>query len=486
MNSLTPTVIIIAVLLFLRFFCFGSTSDAKIKKDMEKQKKKAMHPPADKSLRRKSPNQGDFLLGKQGNKYICWDTSKDAHILVIGGSGSGKSSCLVLPFLLTNPDATIFAIDIKGELVAKSREKDDDRICVFSPHDHSGYGFDVFYNLDDDSTPQDILATMQTIAFSLIPLGNSSDQYWSISARNLLTGLSIYYWDAGRHDLIAIIDAILGSPIRDQIDEMANTADPKGNAYKYLNQFNGMACETLLSVYSNMANSLSCFSDINLRWAFSEAPRKCSPLTLEEGRSIFLSIPEHKLAPYSGALAMVINLTLDNLSKRPEDSRNRIFFILDEFGRISGSGGCLDSLIDYCQTLRSRRVTLFLVVQQVSSLKINMKEAQVITLVGNCNIRIILNASESETQKMVCNEWVPKYIQRKQTKTTHSNSNNNSFSFEEKNRVDPADLMELTKRDEAVVITPMGFSILSKCPYYKDKYLAPIAEQIKKHNERRC
>lgn len=485
MNSLTPTAIIIAVLLFLRFFCFGSTSDAKIKKDMEKQKKKAMHPPADKSLRRKSPNQGDFLLGKQGNKYICWDTSKDAHILVIGGSGSGKSSCLVLPFLLTNPDATIFAIDIKGELVAKGREKDDDRICVFSPHDHSGYGFDVFYNLDDDSTPQDILATMQTIAFSLIPLGNSSEQYWNISARNLLTGLTMYYWDAGRHDLIAIIDAILGSPIRDQIDEMANTADPKGNAYKYLNQFNGMADETLLSVYSNMANSLSCFSDINLRWAFSEAPRKCSPLTLEEGKSIFLSIPEHKLAPYSGALAMVINLTLDNLSKRPEDS-HRIFFLLDELGRIISSGGALDGLIDASMTLRSRKVVLCMVVQQIESLRTGFSEHKVTTLIGNCNIKIILDASSSQTQKTVCNEWVPKYIQRKQSKTTSSKNNNNSFSFEEKDRLNPSDLMGLTKRGEAVIVTPLGYMMLQKCPYYKDKHLAPIAEQIKKHNERRC
>lgn len=473
-------ILIIAVILFM-FLYSGTTSDAKIRKNLERQKKRAMHPPVAKELRRNRPIEGDFVLGKQGRNYVCWNTDKDSHILVIGGSGSGKSSCLVLPFLLNNQNATVFAVDIKGELVAKGKMKDDPRICVFSPHDHSGWGFNAFYGLGVESTPQDILQVMQTIAFSLIPLGESKERFWSISARNMLTGLLIFYYNSGKHNLIACIDSILGCPIRDQIEEISNIASPGSNEYKYLNQFSGMADETLLSVYSNMANSLSCFSDVNLRWAFSDAPRKISPLTLEDKRSVFLSIPEHKLAAWSGPLAMIVDLTLDELSKRPENS-HRIFFLLDELGRIISSGGALDGLVDASMTLRSRKVTLCLVVQQIESLNAGFSESKVTTLVGNCNIKVVLDASSSKTQKTVCSDWVGKYTQKKQSKTSGRNKSS-SFSYEEKDRLTPSDLMSLTRNGEAVVVTPLGYSMLKKCPYYKDPFFKLIADKIKEHNK---
>ncbi len=460
---------IIFLVFVLFMFSSSVTSDSTIKKQMKKEKQKAMHPPVDAKLLRTKPTEGDFILGRQGNKYVCWHTKQDGHILIIGGSGSGKSSCYIIPFLLTNPNATVFAIDIKGELVAKGKRRNDPRVCVFSPCNYSGYGFDPFYALTANSSEQDKLSTMQTIAFSLIPLGNEKDKFWAISSRNMLIGLLLYYYDIGKQDLIMCIDAILGCPIRGQVDEIINTTEPLSNAYKYLNQFFGMADETLLSVYSNMANSLTCFSDKNLHWAFSDAPRKVSPNTLEQKKSVFLSIPEHKLAPWSGALAMIVNLTLDALSKRSENS-HRIFFLLDELGRIVSSGGSLDGLVDASMTLRSRQVSLCLVIQQIESLQTGFPEHKVTTLIGNCQIKIILDASSSKTQKTVCGDWVPKYIQRKQSKSTGSKNRNNSFSFDEKDRLTPSDLMSLTRNNEAVVITPLGYSMLKKCPYYKDRF----------------
>ena len=475
-------VLVIVILLFCAFALSGPPSNKTIEKRIEQQHKQAMHMPVDKKLLQKRLSEGVFVLGKQKNKYVCWNIDKDSHILIIGGSGSGKSSCYIIPFLITNPNATVFAVDIKGELVQKGRDRDDQRICVFSPCDHSGYGFDVFYSLNENSTQQELLETMQTIAYSLIPLGTTKDTFWPISARNMLIGLLLHYYSVGRHDLIACIDAILGSPINEQIDEIMNTDDSKSNSYKYLNQFAGMADETLLSVYSNMANSLSCFSDENLRWAFAYAPKKASPLTLEKKKSIFLSIPEYKLSPWSGPLAMIVNLTLNSLSKRPENS-HRVFFLLDELGRIVSSGGAMDGLVDASMTLRSRKVSLCLVVQQIESLQAGFSENQVTTLVGNCNIKIILDASSSKTQKTVCEDWVSKYIQCKQSKSIGGKSHNNSYSFEEVNRISPSDLMSLPKNGEAVIITPFGYSMVKKCPYYVEKSMKEKATRIKEINE---
>lgn len=478
-------IIIVIILMIVSLFIFsGGTSDSKIRKNLQKQKEKAMHPRAERSLLRTEPRQGDLILGKQGEKYVCWDTQKDAHCLVIGGSGSGKSSSLVLPFLLNNPDTPVLAVDIKGELVKKGRYMDDPRICIFSPQNHNNYGFDVFYGLNENSSQQEILETMQIVTFSLIPLGNTKDSYWAISARNMLTGLLIYYYNTGHHNIISIIDCILGSPINDQVEEVMNTAEPTANEYKYLTQFSGMADETIMSVYSNMAICLSSFSDLNIRWAFGDAEKKVSPLTLEEKKSIFLCIPEHKLTAWSGQLALIINLTLDALSKRPENS-HKILIVLDELGRIVSSGTAgLDGLIDASMTLRSRKVTLFLVIQQIESLYTGFSEHKVTTLIGNCSIKIVLDASSSKTQRTVCSEWVPKYIQRRQSKSSGGRSNSNNYSFAEQDTLTPADLMSLVKNNEEVVITPLGYMMLKKCPYYRDKYLKPKAEKIKNQNER--
>lgn len=53
--------------------------------------------------------------GQQGIAYIGKPQERDGHVLVVGGAGSGKSSCIAIPTLATW-SGTIFAIDIKGEL----------------------------------------------------------------------------------------------------------------------------------------------------------------------------------------------------------------------------------------------------------------------------------------------------------------------------------------------------------------------------------
>lgn len=43
--------------------------------------------------------------------------------------------------------------------------------------------------------------------------------------------------------------------------------------------------------------------------------------------------------------------------------------------------------------------------------------------------------------------------------------------------------MELTRNEEVVVITPLGYSMIKKVPYYKDKLLKAKADAIKIHNK---
>lgn len=58
--------------------------------------KKDHHPP--KSLLRVIPE--GFIFGKKAGRYLIKPDDIDGHILVIGGAGSGKSSCLGIPAVL--------------------------------------------------------------------------------------------------------------------------------------------------------------------------------------------------------------------------------------------------------------------------------------------------------------------------------------------------------------------------------------------------
>lgn len=182
-------------------------------------KEKAMYPPVPKQMLYKEPT--GIVLGKYKGKYVCRDINADGHVFLIGGSGSGKSSCYVIPSLLVNSTVRIFAVDIKGELSYKSARCADEHVLIFNPQDRCKYGYNPFFNLDEKSSSQEILEVMQTIVYSLIPMpAGLKDPFWKNSARNLFLGLLIYYYKCGVADFVSIIDAILGQPVRESINDV--------------------------------------------------------------------------------------------------------------------------------------------------------------------------------------------------------------------------------------------------------------------------
>ena len=76
----------------------------------------AMRPPVPEALQGQIPC--GVVLGRQGKHYVINDPSAGGahHTMVLGETGCGKTSTIVLDTILCNPDSAIFAIDIKGEL----------------------------------------------------------------------------------------------------------------------------------------------------------------------------------------------------------------------------------------------------------------------------------------------------------------------------------------------------------------------------------
>lgn len=443
-------------------------------------RKRAKYPPVHKDL--VSNTCEGIIFGKFQGKYIRKRLSDDGHVLVIGGSGSGKSSCLVIPTLIKNPDTSVLAIDIKGELSFKSASLADDTTIVFNPNDRTSYGYDPFYRLDDTSNSQDILECMQLTAQSLIPMASDiTDPFWKQSARLLLTGLFIYYYKHGYKYIPDICSELLKKPMKDIIEYVTNDIDEGSVEELYLKPYKGLADETLSGISSEICLHINIFAtDQNIKYAFKENPRKMNPKMLNDNKKIFISINENKLTSYYDVLQLILNQTLAEMELRPEDSKS-VLIIIDELPRIL-SQGKLEKLMDAARTLRSRKVTLVLVTQSIDALLSSYKEAEVDDLISNCPYIVVLSASSIKTQQKIIS-WAGKYQEKKISYSGTGKDRKSTISFEEKDLVEASELVTLPDTGEAIIITNHGYYRIKKTPYYKERELGEKSKVIQSLNK---
>jgi type IV secretory pathway TraG/TraD family ATPase VirD4 len=140
----------------------------------------ATNPPIANQLQSGTTNINGFIFGKdKNNRAVFKPQNADGHVLVVGGVGSGKSSCLAIP-TLRHWGSSVFAIDIKGELYDKSYQYRP-YIKVFDPKDNSAFGYDPYIFLRQSQNPAQ---EARAIAQAIIPLPpDIKEPFWIESAQ---------------------------------------------------------------------------------------------------------------------------------------------------------------------------------------------------------------------------------------------------------------------------------------------------------------
>ena len=445
-------------------------------------KNRAMRPEVNEKLLSKNPK--GIVIGKFKGRYVVNDPMEGGahHSLILGSSGCGKTSSVILPSVLVK-GCTRFVVDIKGEISEKGEYLDDPDVRIINPLDRRSYGYDSLYRLKSDATEQDIIDTLNNIMFSIMPI-NASDKnpFWGESTRNMFMGFGLFYVKNGIRNFIELTDEILQKPIKEAVEAVMNEADVNSPEYRYLVKFSDMADETLSGVYGQLSNALTLFSnDMNVRHMLGDNPLKINPKALNDGKSIYLVIPEEKLSQYAPVLHLVINQVISEMELRNETSAP-VMMIIDELARITSTGK-IHKLTDGLATLRSRNVSLVLVSQSIEALENAYTKAEVSALVTNMPYKIILEASSSSTQRDIIG-WCGKYREYKETFGKNGKGTSRSTTYEEKDIVNAADLMALPTTGEAILISPYGYNRIRKCPYFKDKILKKKAVEIKTHNDK--
>lgn len=457
-------------------------------------KMQAMYPQVNPRLLYDTP-QG-IVLGrtetgriKKQTAYLCKPMEpgsyKDGHVLVIGGSGSGKSSAIIIPSLLSTPDTGMFCVDIKGELWAKSRRMDDPDVVIVNFQDRSKFGWDFLYQLNhkDQVTDQDIRECMEDIANSLIPIyAKENAKFWKQSARSLLSGELVgLYKQKGIHNLSELMNEILSRDTKELVAELIDHAAPKAIEVKLLSSFQNLADETLSGVVQEEQENLKIFTDEDIRYAAEVNPRQANPRMLEEKKAVFLAIPEEKLEPCYNVINLIVSQVFSALIKRPEGSLP-VMVVIDEFARLVSRGPLPYLHNGILLTGRSRNITLILVTQSLAALENAYSKSDVLSMVANCAYLAALDIRDQTTAKTIA-ELAGTYKERETTWSGSGKTRSTSITYRDRNILEPSDLAHLVQMDEVVLISSeFHYCRVKKCSYFNDPILGPQSDHIQRYN----
>lgn len=407
------------------------------------------------------------VFGKKQGRYVVKPENKDGHVLVIGGAGSGKSSCMAIPSLLSWQER-VFAIDIKGELSANTIHQRPGA-KVFNPSDLEAYGYDPFYLLlNSKNRVQDV----REIALAIIPLSEAvKDPFWIKSAQNLLTGFLLYFFDQGL-PFVEAITAIQGIPAKKLIQEIADSTTEE--AKLFCNQFLSMKDETLSGIVTELSNGIILFAtDPNIKRALSKK-QIITPDDLEKGFDVYLTIEESKLEQWKNLLTLMVSQFLKHFERREEEGATPVLFLLDEFARL----GKIEPVINGLATLRSKKVTIAIITQSLAQLDAIYGKPQRQVIADNCQYKAVLNATDADTQDYF-SRLVGTYDKAKRSQSANfeqytgmGKGQGISETTEEKRIIKPEEFSTL---NYIVLLSPFGFFKVEKTPYYQEPIFKKIA-----------
>lgn len=487
---------ILGILIHIIQYVFLEKRNFAPNKIFSKDKLKAMYPEVPKKYLSKRPN--DFTIGKYRNRYfrIPIDSNDIKHTLIIGSPGSYKSSTL-LNALIWNFDfekekkpMTVFALDVKPELSRKSIDESRDDVRIINPSVNTECGFNVWYGINQDSSDDQLIERADLIARTLItnPSGNGDNEFFYISAQNLMVPFLVYGFRKGM-GLVETILQIIRIPLQDLITTILMDDDIQNNHPKVigmLTPYDGKDSEAIQDVELTLRQDLRIFDTDTVKYQFDENPDKASPMDLMKGISIFLALPDHLLKQYSPVFRLITQMVLNYLSSIPEHERAEkdvplIWLLIDEFGSI-GKLQIQEPLARLC----SRKVSIWLACQGLSQLDLTYGHDGTRTILDNTETTLVFSCKDKPTAEII-SSWCGQY---QETKISKNKKNTSMFgeqslttSSEYRNTMDISDIMALKSRSELLVFDEGNRYLIKKYPYWQIPLLKQKSDEIKKINE---
>ena len=402
--------------------------------------------------------------------------ARNKNVLVVGGSGSGKTRFWLKPNLLQCHSSYVVT-DPKGSIVVECGNallKNGYKLKILNTINFSkSMHYNPFAYVHSE---KDILKLVTTLMTNTKGEGSGGDPFWEKSERLLLTALIAYlHYEAPveEQNFATLLEMLNTMQVLEDDEEYQNPVDLlfEGLAKKKPNSFAGRqyklyklaAGKTAKSILISCGARLAPFDIQELRdlTMYDELALD----TLGDKKTALFLIMSDTDSTFNFLISMVYTQLFNLLCDKADDVYGgklpvHVRCLIDECANI----GQIPNLEKLVATIRSREISACLVLQARSQLKAIYKD-NADTIVGNMDSQIFLGGSEPTTLKDLSEMLGKETIDAFNTSDTRGNSPSYGTTFQKMGH-------ELLSRDELAVLDG-GKCILQLRgvrPFLSDKY----------------
>lgn len=402
--------------------------------------------------------------------------ARNKNVLIVGGSGSGKTRFWLKPNLLQCHSSYVVT-DPKGSIVVECGNallKKGYRIKIFNTINfQKSMHYNPFAYIHSE---KDILKLVTTLIANTKGEGKGGDEFWEKSEKLLYTALIAYiHYEAPRSEqnFASLLELLNAMEVREDDEEFQNPVDlmfedlnrkkPNTFAYRQYRLYKLAAGKTAKSILISCGARLAPFDIAELReiTAYDELELD----TLGDRKTALFLIMSDTDATFNFLISMIYTQLFNLLCEKADDVYGgrlpvHVRCLIDEAANI----GQIPNLEKLVATIRSREISACLVLQARSQLKAIYKDSAD-TIIGNMDSQIFLGGSEPTTLKELNAALGKETIDTFNTSDTRGNSPSYGTNFQKLGH-------ELMSQDELAVMDG-GKCILQLRgvrPFLSDKY----------------
>ena len=424
--------------------------------------------------------------------------ARNKNIVVIGGSGSGKTRFFVKPsvmqmncsMVITDPKGTL--IEECGKMLAKGPPKKDKNGNIMKDKSgkvvHEPYVIKVLNTINFSKSlhynpfayirsEKDILKLVTTIIVNTKGEGEkASEDFWVKAEKLLYTALIAFIWyegDEEEKNLNTLLDLLNESETREEDETYQNPVDmmfqeleerdPQHFAVRQYKKYKMAAGKTAKSILISCGARLAPFDIAELREIMSYDEMELDKIG-DRKTALFLIMSDTDTT-FNFVIAMLQSQLFNLLCDKADDEYGgrlpvHVRVIVDEFANI-GQIPQFDKLI---ATIRSREISASIILQSQSQLKAMYKDSAD-TILGNCDTTLFLGGKEKTTLKEMSELLGKETIDLYNTSETRSNQKSFGLNYQKTGK-------QLMTEDEIAVMDggKCILQIRGARPFFSDKY----------------
>ena len=403
--------------------------------------------------------------------------ARNKNVLVIGGSGSGKTRFYVKPNLM-QMHSSYCVTDPKGTIVlecGKMLEYNGYEIKILNTINFKkSMKYNPFAYLRSE---KDILKLVQTIIANTKGEGEKAgEDFWVKAEKLYYTALIGYIWYEApfeEKNFATLLDMIDASEVREDDESYMNPIDrlfealekkePTHFAVKQYKKYKLAAGKTAKSILISCGARLAPFDIRELRDLMSEDELELD--TLGDRKTALFVIISDTDDTFNFVVSIMYSQLFNLLCDKADDVYGgrlpvHVRCLLDEFANI----GLIPKFEKLIATIRSREISASIILQAQSQLKAIYKD-NADTIVGNCDSTLFLGGKEKTTLKELSETLGKETIDLYNTSETRSNQKSFGLNYQKTGK-------ELMSQDEITVMdgSKCIFQLRGVRPFLSDKF----------------